>query len=126
MKPSLSLISLNIYNVSNTNFNLIGATINVLSKSGSSRSSEEIKKIKNFPGTTTPTTYNGDSISLSKHEQISFTPLTNFKIKRITILCNNVEPRSIMIYFQNNMGKFSGIQINKLTNHILIIDLYNN
>lgn len=118
-----STYKLAIYNASSDAFNITGCNLNAIPKSGATAKIN--MKLSNRTSTIT-SDYNGNKTSIPSQQQISFVNIDSYYLTRLIILCDNIKPRDLYIYLTNASNQYDGIRINNLTNHIVVINLYNN
>lgn len=123
-KAGLTDYKLFIYNPGSDAFNIIGVTLEALplNPETDNKISMTIGPKDVAPALIKP--YNGDKISIPIENEIAFIGTTGFVLIRITLICDNVAARPLYIYFKNTSNNYSGIKIDKLTNTILIVNLF--
>ena len=117
--------TINIYNVGPDSFSILGISLKTLT-SGSPKTTI----LKNMgPRKGDREKYDGNAVNMSKESVIRYSELTDYVVNRLTIICNNVIPRSLFIYLQagasdSDYGVYYGALFKELTKDILVIDFF--
>ncbi len=121
INKSTNKYTIYIYNPNDTDFVLFGCSVGVKLPTTKSNTNPVSQLIGPKDGT--PVEYDGKPINIPPKYQIQFTNTNSFILSRLFIICNNVSEKSLYIYLMNGNKEYGGIILEKLTNHIITLNL---